>query len=453
MPNVVTVLGVIVLALGGLMFSSTSLTALPATIAQLWLLLHLAPVNADGIAIGVLPMLPALGFVSLISYRIRVAVRERVSLPNLLLLVLFALLIPIALTLIATAMMWDASRVFDVGPPPIAEAVARTLLLHMSAVMIGMGSRLWRALARRFGAPGWLIDAAVSAMRILVAMSLVAVLALAVLLIFSWPRQVEVAGIYNSTGAVVAVSLLSLLYLPNAIIMTVAVLFGSGFQLGAASVSLFSIDLVALPPLPLLALIPGSVHDWAVLGLVPVVAITAIFASRVRLNLAQAVATGVFAAAFALLASYLTSGEIGELGESGPMLWLTAGMVFIWITGAGIISVVFGMFMQYRVAARERALAQAEADAAAVAADDSKEAEEAPEEEIIDGEVIAEDAEDAEDIEDTEELSDEEIAEEAPDGGEDSEAPADESPGQEEPEDSENSEEQQPDSQKPAATD
>ncbi|WP_419761038.1 DUF6350 family protein [Corynebacterium pilosum] len=63
---------------------------------------------------------------------------------------------------------------------------------------------------------------------------------------------------------------MSLLYLPNAIVGTLAVLFGGQVSIGAASVSLFAIDLVPLPVFPLFAAIPGTAAAWApVLLLIP----------------------------------------------------------------------------------------------------------------------------------------------------------------------------------------
>jgi len=387
-PNIVVVLGIIVVALAGLMFTASPLTWLPAAIAQLWLILNAAPATIDGLEIGVVPLLPALGLVALIARRIRVAVRERVSVADLLVLTACTLVIPVVLTLIAAGMMWDAGRVFDVGAPPLADAVGRTLLLHATALVIGMGGRLWGALLRRYGAPDGLVDAAVVALRILGWLAVAAAVVMVILFIMSWPRQVEVAGVYNSTAAVVAVSILSVLYLPNAVISAVAVLLGSEFHIGAASVSLFAIDLVPLPPLPLLAIIPGTASQWAVILLVAVAGLTAYLVGSARLNLIQAVAAGVVAALVALVATELTSGQLAEFGDVGPMRLLTAGLALAWITGVGLVAAGVGKLADRRAPEPEAGVdADPQPDADTEPVDDG-------DDQVIDGEVI-EDADDA----------------------------------------------------------
>lgn len=398
-PNIVVVLGIIVVALGGLMFTSSPLTWLPAAIAQLWLILHASPVTIDGLEIGIVPLLPALGLVALIARRIRVAVRERVSVVDLLVLTACTLVIPVVLTLIAAGMMWDAGRVFDVGAPPLADAVGRTLLLHLTALVVGMGGRLWGALLRRYGAPDGLVDAAVVALRILGWLAVAAAVVMVILFIMSWPRQVEVAGVYNSTAAVVAVSILSVLYLPNAVISAVAVLLGSEFHIGAASVSLFAIDLVPLPPLPLLASIPGTASQWAVILLVAVAGITAYLVGSARLNLIQAVAAGVVAALVALVATELTSGQLAEFGDVGPMRLLTAGLALAWITGVGLVAAGVGKLADRRAPEPDPGV---DADPQPVAetepVDDGGD-------QVIDGEVIV----DADGAEDSEDYGDEDV--------------------------------------------
>ncbi|QGU04022.1 cell division protein PerM [Corynebacterium comes] len=350
-PNAVVVLGIIVMALVGLLFSGTSLAALPATIAQLWLILNLVPVSADGIVLGVLPLLPAMGLIALIARRVRVAVRERVSMADLLVLSISTLAVPLVLTLIAGAMMWDAGRVFDVGAPPLGHAVARTLLVHLIALAIGMGGKLWRALLRRYRAPDWLVDAATAAVRILLLLSAASLVILLVLLAVGWPRQVELAGLYGTSGGVLGTALLSLLYLPNAVIAVITVILGSEFHLGAASVSLYAIDLTELPLLPLMALIPAWAHPWSILLLLVTSITVAYVLGSARFTVAQTLATSVIIAVLLLVGGYLTWGEIGHLGTGGPMVWLTAGLAFAWTAGIGVAAALLGRLADRRAPA------------------------------------------------------------------------------------------------------
>lgn len=430
-PNAVVVLGVIVVALTGLLVTGISPTALPATIAQLWLILNLVPVSADGIVLGVLPLLPTAALIALIARRVRGAVRERVSMADLLVLSVSTLAVPLLLTLIASAMMWDAGRVFDVGAPPMGQAVARTLLVHLVALVIGMGGRLWRALLRRYRAPEWLVDAALTAGRILLLLGGAALVILLVLLAAGWSRQVELAGIYGTGAGVLGGAVLSLLYLPNAVIAVVAVVLGSEFHLGAASISLYAIDLTELPPLPLTALIPGWAHPWSVLLLlVPSIAVAYVL-GNVRFNVAQTLATSAFTAVLVLLGGYLTWGEIGHLGTGGPMVWLTAGLAFAWTAGIGVAAALLGRLADRRADRLADRLASAPATPAPEENTESRPAEDdGPEhgEDYVDGEIVevAEDPdEDDGDTEDPGAVPAEEADQPADESAEDTEVPAD----------------------------
>lgn len=353
-PNIVMVLVVIVVALAGLLLTSTTLTALPAAIAQLWLIIHLVPVNGGGVAVGLLPMLPAVGVVVLVARRVRRAVRDRVGIVDLMVLSVGILLLPVLLTLIAAAMLWDAGQVFDVGPPPLLDAVGNTVTVHGIALMAGMGQRLWRALLRRYGLPDWIAQAAVNAWRFLLWVGAAAAVLLLVLLLTGWQRQVELFTPFEGVGALLALIALSLLYLPNALISTVGVLLGSEFNFGEASVSLFSVHLVPLPPLPLLGLIPGSVGDWGVALLVIPAVVAGVLAYRARPTVWQAVGTGVFAGLIMLVLGHLTRGEVGYYGVSGPMSWLTPALTLVWVLGVGLAVAALLRLAEYRLAVPER---------------------------------------------------------------------------------------------------
>lgn len=386
-PNGVVVLVLIVLALVGLLFTGTSLAALPATIAQLWLILNLVPISAGGIVLGVLPLLPAMGLIALIARRVHVAVRDRVSMADLLVLALSAVVVPLVLTFIAAGMMWDAGRVFDVGPPPVGQAVARTLLVHLLALAIGMGGRLWRALLRRYNAPEWLVDTAATAVRILLLLSTASLVLLLVLLFTGWSRQAELADVYAGGPGMVGSSLISLLYLPNAAIAVITVLLGSEFHLGAASISLYAIDLTPLPPLPLLALIPAWAHPWSITLLLVTSIAVAYVLSNVRFNIRQTLATSAVTAVLVLILSYLTWGEIGHLGTGGPMIWLTAGLALAWTAGIGVAAALLGRLADRRAA--RPAKPAAEPEPAVEPEPDPGETVE----EVIDGEIVEDEKE------------------------------------------------------------
>ncbi|WP_290219800.1 cell division protein PerM [Corynebacterium atrinae] len=415
-PLGIVVLGLIVVSLAGLMVTGLTLTAFSATVAQLWLVLNLVPVNAADISIGVLPLLPTIALIAFLARRIHRAVRDRVSVADLLVLAAATLFIPIVLTLIASGMMWDAGRVFDVGAPPLGHAIGRTLLVHAIALVIGMGGRLWRALLSRYGAPEWLVDAAVVAVRIFTWLALASLVLFAILLATGWSRQVEMAQAYSSAGGVVGAIIVSLLYLPNALIWSIAVLLGSEFHFGAASISLYAINLVSLPPLPLLALIPGAVQQWAIGLLAVVAAVCAYVHGRMRPGFRQALASGAIAALVALVACYLTSGGVGYFGKVGPMLWMTVGLAFVWVAGVGLVAAAVGLIADRRAPAVEVIEPEPEPEPEPEAEPEREE----EEEEILEGEIVSEEApeEVSEEPKDTVITEDTSVTE---DGGEDDE--------------------------------
>ncbi|WP_042440289.1 DUF6350 family protein [Corynebacterium halotolerans] len=431
-PNVVVVLGIVVVALAGLMLSSTTLTALPASVAQLWLVLNLVPVTGGAVELGVLPILPAIGLIAMIARRVHGAVKDRVSIADLAVLAACTLLVPVVLTLAAAAMMWDAGRVFAVGPPPLGDAVLRTLVVHLVGLVLGMGARLWRALLRRYGLPGWLVDAAGNAWRFLTWLAGAALLVLLVLLIAGWGRQGDLLAPYDGVDAVAALVAVSLLYLPNALIATSGVLLGSEFNFGEASVSLFSIHLVPLPPLPLLGVIPGTASEWAVVLLAVPAVLAAVLAYRGRPTGAQALAGGVLAAVIVFVACYLTRGVIGYYGPSGPMLWLTPALAFVWVAGAGLAVAVVGRIAELRSAAPE---AEPEEQEAGEVPDGTEAAETSGQDEGTDEETDDDfdapgDAEDPEDTENPEEAAAEDTHE---DSGADAEPEAESVPAEDAP--------------------
>lgn len=326
------------------MFTETSLVALPATVAQSWLVLNLVPVSGDEATIGTLPMLPALLFGWVLVRRVYRSVKDRVSMLELQLLALCTVGIPVLLTLTASAMLYDASSVLPVQPPSLGEAIVRTLVMHLCVLGFGMGPRLWRALARRIAIPSMIVDAALYALTYLKALAAVGVVTVLVSLAFHWENLRELMQYFSTPGGAAGVVLLSVLYLPNAAIFAAAILLGSEFHISDASVSLFSAHLVPLPPLPLFAAVPASVVSWAwVLLLVPCV-VAAILAYR-RMGasehpIGEFIAAGGFAMLFAAIAVYLAGGTLGVFGDVGSLVWLTSSLALLILTGTSVLAVV-----------------------------------------------------------------------------------------------------------------
>lgn len=412
LPNIIVVLIIVALAFGALLLFGSPLAWLPTIVAEAWMVFNLAPVSAAGVDLSFLPALPALILATVVAVRVRAAVKHKVSVKDLAILVACVMGVPVVLTCIAWVMLWDAGKVFDVSPPNLAAALARVIVVHLAAMAAGMGTRLWRALAKRYGAPPLLVDAALIALRYLAYLAIGATVVFVLIFIVNFSRQGEMMDEYPSISGlgVFTLILLSLLYIPNAIVSTGAVLVGSEFSAGEAQVSLFSTHLVPLPPLPITGGIPASSPGWAVVFMVvPLIAATMSLYKK-RPSFQKVLAATVATAVIMFFACYLVSGTLGYYGHTGPHLWTAAGLAALWIAVVGLAVAAAFALMNWR-------------DARAVEADSS--AAEASEE---DSEDAAESAEDtaSEDTTDAEQ-SDADKAEADEADGDDADADLDES--------------------------
>ncbi|WJZ02067.1 cell division protein PerM [Corynebacterium freiburgense] len=343
-PVAITVLFLVGFALAGLIFTNTSLVALPATVAQAWLVLNLVPVSGLEATVGILPLGPALVFGWLLARRMYRSVKDRVSMVELQLTILWALGIPLLLTLTATAMLYDASSVLPVQPPSLGDAIVRTLLMHLCVVGIGMGPRLWRALARRIAVPGMLVDAALYALQYLRWLTYIGLITVLISMAFHWESLRDLFQNFPTAGGIAALIGISLLYLLNAALFAAAVLLGSEFHIGDASISLFSAHLIPLPPVPLFAAVPASVVPWAWVFLIIPLALAAIMAYR-RMGesehpIAEFIAAGGFLILFTAIAMYLAGGELGVFAHIGSLVWLTSLLAFVFVSGTGVLAVM-----------------------------------------------------------------------------------------------------------------
>ncbi|MTD91230.1 cell division protein PerM [Corynebacterium hiratae] len=339
-PNLVVVLGILVVAIAALLLTSSPSAWLPTIVGEAWMVFNLAPIRAGGIDVGFIPVLPALLLAWLVGRRVRAAVKDKASINDLIVLSVCVLLVPLALTVIAWLMLWDAGKVYDVSPPELYRVLPRMLLLHAVALIGGMGPRLWKALAKRSGVPRVFVDAAQIGLSYLGYLFAAGFILVVVLWGVGWSRQSEMLAEYpvlNALGTA-GLFLLSVLYLPNAAVAAGAVLSGSELHIGeGTSVSLFSGHVVPLPPLPLAAAVPPSISSWAaVLLIVPAVAaVVAFYRRRALVSFQVALVATVTAAVAALVAVYGVSGTLGVYGYTGPEVWTAVGLSCLWCLVVG----------------------------------------------------------------------------------------------------------------------
>lgn len=403
-PNLVLVLAVIVVAFACVLFAGETFAALPAAIAEVWFVAHLVPVSFQGVTLGVLPLVPALGVIALIASSVNRAVKNKVSILDLATILGAIIVIPLTLSGVAWFMVWDAAKVFPLEAPSVGLTILHPVAIHLIGLIIGMGPSLWKALARRFGFAEVLVDGATRAHQLMLRLSATALIVYLAVFIAGHERLGELAAAYPvlSGLGVVGLVVVCLLYLPNAIVGTLAVLFGGQVSIGAGSVSLFAIDLVPLPVFPLFAAIPGAVEAWApVLLLIPFAVVVHYVITRAW-DGQMVAATAVFAGMWALVAVYFASGQLGGYGYSGPVHWLIAVLATAWV---GLIAgVAWGIAVL-----RNRSVEEGvEESVEEVAPEDHTPAEE----ETVEADVV-EDPEPAEQDSEDERLEDSEVDEDA----------------------------------------
>jgi len=424
-PNVVIVLIIMAIALGGLMLTGSPMAWWYTIVAETWMVFNLAPVSAADVHISFLPALPALILAAVVAVRVRSAVKHKVSVKDLLTLLACVLGVPVVFTIIAWLMLWDAGKVYDVSPPNLAEALLRVIVLHLAAMAAGMGWRLWRALAKRYGVPRPLVDATQIALRYLAYLAIGAAAVFAVVFLANVSRQGEMMNDYPTISGlgIAGLVLLSVLYIPNAIVSTAAVLVGSEFSVGEGWASLFSAHLVPLPPLPITGGIPASSPSWAVALLIVPLGAAIYSLYKKRPSFQDVLVATVAAAVIMLVACYLVSGDLGYYGATGPQLWTAAGLTALWMAVVGCAVAAGFAFVAWR-AARTAPVADpaddvtTEApDAAAAETDEAatdSEREPITDPEIVDAEVVEDESQDSAPGEAAEEPEEEQKEEDTP---------------------------------------
>lgn len=332
-PNAVLGLGAVAVCFAVLLIGGWPLPYLPLTIGEFWLVGHGVPATIDGVTLGAVPLLPAIGVVAMVATRVRAATEHRVSILDLWALLGLTLCIPLVLSAIALFMVADASKVYPTSAPSVVQALGYPLALHFIGFCFGLRTVLWRALAKRVAVPPMLVDAALHAAN--ATRNLLAAGGGVFLLLLAWnyQRVGELVGSYPNLGVTGGIWLVlaCVLYLPNAAIATLAVLLGGAFEYAGVATSLFATGNVALPPLPLLAAVPASVPAWAPVAMVIPAAVIVASLWRVRPSLAVAGAIGAWGGVYGLVLGAFASGEAGAYGTVGPTFWLLGALLFAWL--------------------------------------------------------------------------------------------------------------------------
>lgn len=337
-PHLVVILSIVAIAIGALLSTSQSIALLPTITATAWLVFHAAPVAGDGVVLASVPLLPALITFALSARQVRVSVRKRFSIIDLLMIFVWSLVTPLLFTVVALLMLADAQTVYPVTVPPIGSVMFSVAIVHLLAFVFGLGPKAWRALARRYGIPQSILEGVVIGAKTLLWLCLAAVIVAVIFFVVGWGRQAEIMAAYPqaSGSGKLALIMLSLAYIPNIIVGVGGVLLGSEYQFGAGSVSLFETHLVPLPPLPVMGMVPPTSASWAWIGLFIPVAVIIVVMLRMRPSPVMTLSAGFTAWVLTAVAAYLSGGQVGAYSNTGlPVLW-TASLALIWVGGIAL---------------------------------------------------------------------------------------------------------------------
>lgn len=330
------------LAFTVLLLSNQPLGLLPAAVAYTWLAGHTVPISDGTVTISVFPLLGVMGVIAGVAAMIRYTVKKRVSVTDLSVMIPMFLVVP----LLVTIAMWAVLRGADFHAS-LPVALGTVVAVDAIAIVLGMGSALWRALCRKYGIPKDIVYGFEVASRFAGWLAIAAAVALVVSLVWHHEAIVQLQAALGEGSAFGGLVGISVLYAINAIVSIMAVLVGGEVSFGPAVASVFSAELAPMPAVPLLAAWPASAWTaaWA-LFLVPLGIAIACTRRIPRLpgkSWRIGVSAVVWVAVLAGILSWLVRGEVGIYGSLrlwsvGFMLlsaaWVAAGVVAVLLVDA-----------------------------------------------------------------------------------------------------------------------
>ena len=328
-----------------LVASNSALTGAVGAIAAGWMALHQVALTITDAPLGILPLLPTALLIWAVARGCARAVTPESTLRDAAYVVAAAVAGPVAATLIALAVITDASVVIPLDSPSALEALACVVGIHLVAACAGVAAVIGRDECARAGAPEWLPAAVRPAARAAGLLCAAGAAVTVASLVWSWSEVGSLLDDGSGFVGVLGLTVLSVLYLPNVAVGAVAVLVGGTAHAGGTTLSLFEIVGGPVPPVPVLGGVPTVLtgNAWPVLLVVPI-AVGALLGrdcARLRLSVQETVYAVVCAAAgvgvLAALAGLLAGGDIGSYGFVGVEPIALGLVTFGWLAVAGAV--------------------------------------------------------------------------------------------------------------------
>ncbi len=310
-----------------------------------WSILNLIPLHVSGITLGFLPLLPALCFCALMAWRYRQAIKNRVSIKDLQVLLLLVVLVPLIISGVAHIILGFYASSEDITWSPWWEIVLRVLVLHWFALALAIPLKIWRALLKKVGLDLRISTAFLRAWRFLCCLALGGLLLFIVMLVSKFSEFTDAFTIYTGASNYMGISglmAIAVAYLPNIVIGIAGVTLGSIFHIGETSLSLMAITYGPLPVFPTLAVLPDQESTWMLaLFLIPVACAIYVYIVKAPQFL-DILETGLAGIVLVVLFAFCTSGSLGVYGIAGLSLGLTSLLAAAWLIVSGFIVWVVG---------------------------------------------------------------------------------------------------------------
>ncbi|WP_305094165.1 DUF6350 family protein [Prescottella sp. R16] len=349
-PTGIAIAVIAVAVVAVLVSSNSDLDGAAGAVAAGWLALHQVPLTVTDAPLAVLPLLPTALLVWAVARGCARAVSPSRETPDgdfrlVGQAIAAAVAAPVAATLIAFAVVGDATATLPLTSPDIAAALATVVALHGLAAALGAASVVGRTVAEQCGVPEWSFTAVVPGVRAAGLLFAAGTAVTAASLLWSWS---DVGTLLAEGGGVVGVlglTVVSVLYLPNVAVAAVAVLLGGTAHAGGTSISLFGIDAGPVPPVPVLGGVPTELLGtaWPVLLAVPVTigALLGRDCAHAHLTVQRTASVVALASAgvgaVAALAGALAGGDLGAYGYIGVDPLLLGLLTFGWLLVPGLV--------------------------------------------------------------------------------------------------------------------
>ncbi|WP_330184859.1 DUF6350 family protein [Nocardia sp. NBC_01503] len=353
--SAIVLLIIFAVVFGTLLAAGSGLSGASGAISASWLAVHQVPLTIGRTSIGLWPLLPT-GLMLWLVARDCARAADHCAAEGDCTPVDLAWIAgaatggPLLVTAVCLAVADDASAVVALQPPNTLVAFAWVIGLHLLAVIAGVGVRHWRDFTDLLPIPlpHWVVPGMRAGMRSVWRLLGVAAVLTVVSFVVHWSR---IGDTYHSAGnfaGALGLTLLSLAYLPNALIDAVSVLLGGQVRIGAGSLSLFGIDGAPVPAVPVLAAVPsGPVAAWWLVFLIAPAAVGVLGGldcgrgtdDRPTAPWATLTAAASAAVLIALLGA-VAGGELGTFGWIGPDALIAAVLAFLWFAATGYVGML-----------------------------------------------------------------------------------------------------------------